>query len=67
MNNYSIHVRYCNHGRWSHFTEEYTAWTIEEAIHQCKAENHFEFTFQEAQIFAIWQEEDNEWRSRDWD
>ena len=67
MNNYRILIYYYTGDKLRKFTEEYEAWTIEEAIHQCKSENHYEFTFQKAQIIAIWQETETSWRERDWD
>lgn len=66
FNSYRIRIRYKVGGRWCSFDDFYSGYSLEEAITNCKINNHFEFACQEAYIDGVWKETPDDWSAIDW-
>lgn len=66
FNTYRILIRYKVGDRWCKFCDYYDGYSLEEAITQCKINNHFEFACQQAYIDGIWKETPDSWDEVEW-
>lgn len=57
---YMIRVRYWD-GKWKHFTDTYSGYTLKEAIERCKYENAQEFDYKKGYIVEIFKETETTW------